>query len=132
MVVVVVVLVVGFVVSNTPLHDRFAMRAMENRLPVAGGLYREIEKRALGHAQFGQVTAVRDDEFDLETRLGERLTIKINERTIFQTALNLRVDDVVMVIGNKDNGTVDAVRIQKVPDEKFPMQRIKGRFHMMK
>lgn len=119
--------VLGFVVAKTPLHEKFSERAFDRRLPVAGGLYRGMEKDLLQHVQFGKIVEIQDNKFTLETRSGEQLVIQLDDRTEIHPPDELQTGDTVLIVGNKNNGTVEAVRVQKMPPDAFPGQMIKGR-----
>lgn len=111
-------LIGSFFISKTHLHPDFFWRAQEKKLPMMGGFYRGFGMPKLGEVHYGIVTEVADNGFYLEMPEGEVLTVLATSTVHFPTGQVLKKDDRVIVLGRRDDGTVQALKIRKI-DEQF-------------
>jgi hypothetical protein len=114
--------VIGVVTLCTALvgyagfHERLSMRAFEGRLPVMGGMYREIPMAQ--HVYRGRIISVFDQQFIIEHRRGTT-TILIDEKTGFPHGTDLGEGDVVVIIGDRTGDSVQAEGVMKVDEMDF-------------
>jgi len=115
----------GFIVAQTPFHDEFYKRAQSNRLPFAGPLYHSFGLERLDDIHRGTITAIIENGFQMENLHGEIVTIIISDETRFPLSTNFKEGDSILVLGNQDNGVIQAFGIRKIDDKhlrKRPMR----------
>jgi len=95
-------------ISGFEFHERLFERARNSRLPLVGYWYREYGTPSLEHTQVGIIKDINDSELVLTSLNGEDITIKISEETNFPKGRNLRSGDRIMVIGENEDGVVEA------------------------
>jgi len=116
--IVVVILLLGLIIAQTPMHKRFFQSAQENKLPVFGSLYRGRHISPPDNVYFGKVLNLTDDGFKIETKEGKSFSIIISSETrLFNSVKYIKEDDAVMVIGDKDNSIIKALGVRKITDE---------------
>ena len=122
----------SFAISKTHLHPDLFWKAREGKLSVVGGFYRGFAASKLSDVHCGMVSDTTDNSFSLETAKGEILTIVISSTTRCQLGCQLgkeiKKNDEVVVLGKRDNGTVEAFGVRKVDDRLNIFQRRPHRF----
>jgi hypothetical protein len=107
----------SFIINKTYLHPSLFQRAQEGRLPVAGEFYRDFGMPKSRDMHRGIVSGITDDGFYLKTPEGETLTVVIASETRFPMGVGIKEGDAVMVLGGRDNNTIQAFGISKINDE---------------
>lgn len=116
--IIVIILLLGIFVARTPMHSKLFKDVQEGRLPIAGPFYREHFIRPPENVYFGKVLSVIDNGFEIETKEGKSFSVVISSETrLFQSIKYIKEGDTVIVIGDKDNSTIEAVGIRKITDE---------------
>ena len=116
------VLIGGFVVARSPLHHAIYRHVRENRLPIAGPLYKEFGMKRLHDVHPGKITALTDSGFTIETPGGEPLAVVVSAQTRFPFGSDLQVNDIVVVFGNRDNTTIQAFGVRRIDESIEPFQ----------
>lgn len=115
----------SFIIGKTQVHPGFFWRAQEGKLPVAGQFYRGYGISRLHGAHTGVVSELTDNGFRIETNDGQILTVVIAPKTRFPFGISVKENDTVMVLGERDNDTIQAFGIRKITDDLkvFPRNR---------
>jgi len=108
------VIFTGFLVDRTPLHQGFFRQAQENRLPLAGPLYRGYGMMKPHNSQAGTVTAINENGFKLISPAGQEFNVQITVQTHFPFDSDIEVGDNVFVMGEKTGETIKAFGVRKV------------------
>lgn len=113
--------IIGFLITITPLHRSLLHQANRGRLPVFGGLYENLRRPPRERGVFrGEVTDIvpdnsfimRHNDFDTDHDDGGW---KVIPPPNIQIQNFLHVHDYVFVAGNEMNGVIQAYGIQKLP-----------------
>jgi len=98
----------SILISTSEFHERLFEKARERRLPLVGYWYREYGIPKLEHTQVGIIKDINDDELVLVGLNGEEISIKISDDTVFPKGRDLVSGDKIMVIGENEDGFVEA------------------------
>ena len=115
--IIIIVFLGSFIIGKTQLHPGLFWRAQEGKLPVAGPFYREYGLPKLKDVHPGVVSEITDDGFRIETPQGDILTIIITPQTRFKLKTEIEENDEVVVLGERDNGIVEAFGIRKIDSD---------------
>ncbi len=107
----------SFVIAKTPLHPDLFWKARQGKLPMAGKFYRGFGMPKLSNVHCGTVSSTTDNGFYLETPKGEILTIVAISTTRFLLGKDIKKDDRVVVLGKRDDGTVEAFGVRIVDNQ---------------
>jgi hypothetical protein len=123
-----IVMLGSFVIDKTPFHSNLFWRAQEGRLPAIGKLYHGYGVPRIGNVHYGVVSEVIDGGFKIETLRGEELIVMVSSKTRFLLKTDIKKDDAIVVLGERNNNTVQAIDIRKVEKNinLFPSQRPRG------
>jgi len=113
----------SLLIDKTSLHPSFFNRAKERRLPVAGNLYRGFGMAKFNNAHRGIILEITANGFLMQTRSDERLTIVISADTRLLSKINFNKNDMVIVLGERNNNTVHALGIRLINDYFRPFPR---------
>jgi len=109
----IIVLLGGFLFIKIPIHDKVLENKTINSLYGKG----DLEK-----SQIGQVIEITETGFILESKIGKIFTVRIEIKDI-------KEGDWVIVIGEKENGVIDAKGVRKIELEKddrlYKMRKMK-------
>lgn len=123
-------LLCGYVVAQTPLHQSFFERSQEHRLPLAGGMYRGYGMMRMHDARLGVITSINEKSFTISDKDEHILTILLTQETHFPFGGDLQKGDVVMVMGELEQGTIHAFGVRRVErDSEVMLQRLHRRHH---
>jgi glucan phosphoethanolaminetransferase (alkaline phosphatase superfamily) len=117
--VIILVLVVGFIIGQTPLHRRMFQEVRAGRLSFARPFYRNLDLRKPENVFHGTVLETSENSFTLETPEGKVLTVEIVPETMFPREKEVKKGDYVMVIGKIKENIIEAGGIRKLPKD-FP------------
>lgn len=111
-----IIVVIGtFVIDKTPFHSGLFDRAREGRLPVFGPVYRGFGgMQRPNNAQFGIVTEINNEGFIIKTRDEQILNVIIGENTRLPFGRDIKKDDAIMVLGEKNDSTIRAEGVIKI------------------
>jgi acetyltransferase-like isoleucine patch superfamily enzyme len=110
------VLIGSFVLERSKLHTVFFRNARENRLPVMGPVYREFGLRRIENCCIGQVLELTDNGLYMETKDEEGCNVVFSENTRFLSGKDIKVGDLVMIMGELTDGEIIAFGIRKIED----------------
>ena len=106
----------SFVIGQIKIHPYLFQRAQEKRLPMAGKFYRDFGAGKFHNAHRGITFEITKNGFKIETHGNETLNIIITPDTRFPFGKDIKENDSVMILGERDNCTVRAFGIRKVDD----------------
>lgn len=115
--------------AQLPLHRSFLLKANENKLPVAGFLYRGFALQEQEHIYPGVVREMASDGFQLQTRRQEILRVLITQDAKLPYE-KITVGNFVIVFGERDEGVVRAMGVRLLDSETWEHGPGFGR-HMM-
>lgn len=114
--IVLVVVVGGLVVASTPFHRSLFEDAEQDRLPLAGPIYRQFGRQAFQQIHPGLITATTSTGFLITDRRGRLLQIVLTPRTRLPFGEDFAIGDVIVVFGPEDNKMVQAFGIQEIDE----------------
>lgn len=120
LVVILVVVAVSSLVSQTALHSTMFRYAQRNRLPFAGFMYRMFNARHLPDGYFGQVVSEDGLVWQIKTNEDEDVRVILNNDTRFPTGKDIHVLDNVLVFGTRTSSIIYARGIRKVDKDTVP------------
>lgn len=112
-----VVFLGGFIIDRTQFHVGLFQQAREGHLPVAGGFYRGFGMPEFHDVHSGVVSEITDNGFLIETREGQTLAVIVTSETRFPSGMGIKESDAVMILGERDNGIIQASDIRKIKDD---------------
>lgn len=115
--IIVVVIIGGFFINRTQFHPALFREAQKGGLPVVGKFYRDFGMPRFRNVHHGLVSEMTDNGFLLETPKGEVLTVIVASDTRFPFNEDIKENDIVVVLGDRDDHTVRAFGVRKVDDE---------------
>lgn len=105
----------GLVVAKTPLHKGLFRQALENRLPLMGGLYRGYGMKYPRNITLGVVTEIPDARLLLiQNRVGEIIEVLVTAETHFPFGKDIAVGDTIVAFGQRQNGRIKAWGVRKI------------------
>ena len=109
------VLIGGFIVAATPFHDKLSKFSKDNRIPIAGKFYRELGQRQFDHIYLGKITEPGQNEFLIESRLGEILRATVASSTRLPLGNNnFFPGENVVIFGDRHDNVVDLIGVRKI------------------
>ena len=124
----IVSVLISFAVLKTQMHDNFFLKAKENKLPLAGKLYRDFGAPRLMHIHNGVISELTKQGFFFETTRGEILSVIVS----FDLDLNkIEEGKRVVIVGKRDNGIIRAINIKEI-DFHMPSYNFRPRHGNMK
>lgn len=106
----------SFVIGQIKIHPYLFKKSQERDLPIAGKFYRDFGAGKFRNAHRGVISEITDNGFFIETRHNEILEIIITSETRFPFGKDIKENDSVMILGERDNDTVRAFGVRKVND----------------
>lgn len=116
--IIVIVFLIGIIISQTSLHRGLFMSAQQGKLPVFGPLYRSHFIMPPHNAFIGTVSDISDNGFQIKIEDGEALRVIISSETHFPFSNDVKEDDLVIVMGERENSTIKAFGVRKIEDNK--------------
>lgn len=110
--IVAIALIGGFIVAQTQFHGKLFNNSQVRGLPIAGHLYKRYGTRPIRNVYIGTVLEETDDGFKMETREGDKFSVIISPDTFFPHGRNIQDDDIVIVMGKRNNGVIEASGIR--------------------
>ncbi len=105
----------SFLVEGSSLHHSFYRLAEQERLPVAGRMYRELGNLDIDDTYFGIISEKESDLWKMELDSGEIVGLKITEKTRGRrTFSEIEIGEKVIVIGEMEEGIIDVVSFKKI------------------
>lgn len=111
-------------ISRSHLHERLFLRNRQGRPPFTGEFYRGYGLSSQRNVHIGRVATSTPEGFLMENPLGETLSIVITPKTRFPLGADFETRDHVVVLGDREDGTVQAFGVRRIDDE---TRRFSGR-----
>ncbi len=110
-----IVTISSFLIESSSLHHSFYRLAEQERLPLAGRMYRELGHLDIDDAYFGIVLKKDNDFWTMELDSGEIVSLKITEKTRGRRVfLEIEKGEKVIVVGELEEGVIDVVSFKKI------------------
>jgi hypothetical protein len=117
--IIIIVLIGGFLIGNTPLHNFLLYSEQEGHFPVLGNFYRNFDSPDVHN---GIVTQVTSTGFVIQTPNSETLNVILSSSVQKD---GIAVGDAVVVIGHNQGNTIQASDVKEVEEDLnvFPFHR---------
>ncbi len=124
-----IVIISSFLIEKSSLHYSFFKLAQQERLPVAGKMYRNLGNLDIEDAYFGVILEKENDFWKMRTDSGEEVVLKITEKTRGRRIYSqIKKGEKVLVIGKMKEGVIDAVGFKTIERRfRYNNQRINER-----
>ncbi len=110
-----IVVISSFLIEKSSLHYSFFRLAEQERLPLAGRMYRNLGNLDIEDAYFGVILERRNDYWAMELDSGEKVDLKITEKTRGRRLyLQIEEGEKVLVIGEMDEGVIDVISFKTI------------------
>lgn len=110
----------SFLVSETGLHPRLQKLSQEKRLCGFGTFYRSRGRSKHSNRVMGKVLEITEDGFYLQDSQDNEFKVVISDKTRVIPDADFEKEDLIMVLGEKENNKIYAFGIRKVKAESFP------------
>jgi len=120
--IILMLLITGFLLSQTPFHNRLFDRAQRGGLPMMGQVYLKYGKGNVKDLHIGKVLDYANESLSMEV-CGKQIFVEINENTKFYANINIQRDSMVVVIGRETDGVITAKGIKLMKGEMHPVKR---------
>ena len=107
----------SFIIDKTQFHSCLFQKAQEEKLPLMGGFYRGLGAEKDHNVCRGIVLKIINNSFQIKTPGGKVLNVSITSETQFPDGADIKKDDVVIVLGERDDNEIQAVGIRKIDDD---------------
>jgi len=107
----------SFAIGKTGLHPNLFQKAKEGRLPVAEKFYRGFGMEKFQNVHKGVVSELTDNGFIIKTYNDEVLVVIITDKTRFLFEDDIKIDDIVLILGERDNHVITADGVRKINDK---------------
>ena len=115
--IILIVFLGSFIIYKTPLHPGLFIRSREGNLPFAGPIYRGFGMPELHDVHQGIVEELTENGFRIRRPDNQLLTVIVTPDTQFPSGKEIKQGDMVVVMGERDDGNVRAFGIRKIEDE---------------
>ncbi len=104
------------IIAQTSFH-RFLFRAAENnQLPFVGDFYRGFGSPDISDVHIGMLDHFSEEGFTLIGRRHESKEVILNATTSFPLGTDFAAGDIIMVIGEDEDGVIHALGVRKLDD----------------
>lgn len=105
----------SLVVEAMSVHDSFFDMAKEERLPVAGGMYKHLGRLDIDSAYFGTLLDKEDGLWKMELESGEKVILDIATMTKgFRVLDKLKEGSGVVVIGEREGDVIEVLNFRGI------------------
>jgi hypothetical protein len=116
--IIVLVLVGGFIINQTSVHQGLFRQAQNDRLPFGNDFYRKFGSRPpTSNIINGQITNLQPDGFIILTPSQEILQIILSPKTRFPIGNDLEIGDRVVVAGDRNGNIIMAFGVREVTND---------------
>ncbi|MCX6738324.1 MAG: hypothetical protein NTY11_02830 [Candidatus Parcubacteria bacterium] len=116
--IIVFVLLVGFIVSLTPMHPQLFRGVTEGNMPIVEPFYRAHIMQSSPNIHIGEISTISDEEIIMKNEKGEVFTIIISPETILQRNEEMSEGDLIMVVGDESDSSISAFGIRQIEEER--------------
>lgn len=118
--IVLLVILGGLIISQTPVHKKLFIQARKSNLPFAGKMYLQYgAPPKQSNITVGEIIEALNTGFNIYTPKDETLTIIITPNTKFPYENRFEIGNKVMVIGERDGIVIQAFGIRKINDREY-------------
>jgi len=111
----IIVIISSFLIEKSSLHYSFFRLAEQERLLVAGRMYRNLGNLDINDAYFGIILEKENDFWKMEIDGGEKVNLKITERTRGKRVYSqIEEGEKVLVIGEIEEGVIDVISFKGI------------------
>ncbi len=121
--IILIAIIGGFIVERTSLHANLLLQARQQELPFAGPVYREFGMPRFQNVHRGIVEEVIENGFKIRTFDDQLLTVFLSQETQFPFGKEIEKGDTVVVMGARDDDTVQAFGVREISDQFNPFER---------
>ena len=114
----VIVLLIGIVIAQTPMHGGLFRNVQEGKLPIMGPMYKGRFVEPSRNACIGEIVEVTDNGFRVETVKGESVGVIISPETYLPSDEKIEEGELIMIMGKRKNSTIKAFKIIKIKNSK--------------
>lgn len=100
-------------IANTSFHRDISKQTEKDAASLTGKFYRDYEKQIFRDVHRGQIIKISNTGFLINNRREEVLTVIVTRRTRLPMGSDFYLGDIVVVFGDRDDGVVQALGIQK-------------------
>ncbi len=126
---VILVIIGTFIIPRFGVHQFIYRQAREANLPFAGPFYRDYGMREFADIHAGVVKELTDDGFILIGRDDNELKIIVSEETRFPRGIDFAEGNEVVVLGEEENGVIEAFGIRGIDEGPHRPPRRPGWFY---
>ncbi len=108
----------GSLLANTTLHHRATALSRDGRLPIAGNMYKNYTLRHHNDTHIGTVKSLDKNTFRINTRMGDAITVLMQDNTKIPRDFILKNGNQVMIIGKRNADTVNVDGICPIPRDR--------------
>jgi hypothetical protein len=109
------VLLSSFLIERSSLHHSFFRLAEQERLPLAGRMYRDLGNLEIENVHFGTILEKKDDLWMMELDNGEAAGLRITEKTRSRRVFpEIEEGNKVIVIGELKEGLIDVESFKNI------------------
>lgn len=114
--IIVLAVVGGEVITTNHFHKSLFVRAQQNRLPFAGGLYRYYVMPRKRNLIIGDVSAVLNNGYQIKSLNNDIFTATVVPKTRFPLGNIFAVGDKIIVFGKSEGNIIEAFEIRKMTE----------------
>lgn len=115
----------GLIMASTPLHDKLLIRAQEQRLPLAGRVYKNYSMPPKDNISVGRVIDISEDGFSVKDVGENEFKIITNKETRrIKADSDIKVGDSIVIFGKRKGEKMSAVGVQKISPRPMPHRRM--------
>ena len=114
--VVIFALLGSFIIDKAQFHSCLFQKAQEERLPVMGKFYRDLGIEKDHNVCRGIILETTENGFQVKTPRGKVLNVNITSETQFPDGADIKKEDVVIILGERNDREIQAIGIRKVDD----------------
>ena len=107
----------SFIIDKAQFHSCLFQKAHKEHLPVMGKFYHDLVIEKDHNVCRGIVLEIINNSFQIKTPRGKVLNVNITSKTQFPDGINIEKDDVIIVLGERDDSEIQAVGIRKIDDD---------------
>lgn len=116
----VLVVLAGYLVERTSLHQRLFRQAENQNLPFAGGLYRQFGERRPDNITAGVITEILENGYKINSHNEEIVVIVVTPETKLPPQTSFNVGDMIVALGKREADKVIAEGIRMFDGEMLP------------
>jgi hypothetical protein len=102
----------GIIIGFTSFHQNLFDRAENGQLPFAGPLYEQFGQPPQ-NVTVGKITQITDAGYQIQGPRGENFSVVVTPGTQLPPENNLKIGDLIVILGQRQQGNIQAIGIQK-------------------